>query len=52
MHFDFRKALALYRNNDSTPYTVKYPKEAYQLELFQENRPGAREKTKNNKRGK
>jgi hypothetical protein len=51
MHFDFRKALALYRNNDSTPYTEKYPKEAYQLELFQES-PGPWEKTKKNKRGK
>lgn len=51
IHFDFRKALTLYRNNDSTPYTEKYPKDAYQLELFQESRhPCPWRKTKKNKR--
>lgn len=38
MHFDFAAALALYRNNDSTPYSAKYPRNTYQLELFSECR--------------
>lgn len=37
MHFDFDAAVALYRNNDSTPYSGKYPQSAYQLELFPES---------------
>lgn len=36
MHFDFDAAVTLYRNNDSTPYSGKYPQSTYQLELFPE----------------
>lgn len=36
MHFDFGSAVALYRNNDSTPYSEKFPQIACQLELFPE----------------
>lgn len=36
LHLDFAAAVALYKNNDSTPYSEKYPQRAYQLELFSE----------------
>ncbi len=37
MQLDFAAVVALYRNTDSTPYSVKYPGMAYQLELFSED---------------
>jgi len=39
MHLDFAAAVALCRNNDSTPYAQKYPQRACQLELFLEENP-------------
>lgn len=36
LHLDFAAAVALCKNNDSTPYSEKYPHNAYQLELFPE----------------
>mgnify|MGYP005838963503 CR=1 FL=1 len=36
--FDFKAVISLCRNNDSTPYTKKYPRADYQLEMFTERR--------------
>ncbi len=37
MQLDFTAVVALYHNNDNTPYSVKYPGMVYQLELFSED---------------
>lgn len=44
LDLDFDKAVALFRKNDSTPYSERYPRSVYQLKLFPEDRTAPRPK--------